>query len=424
MQASNTITDQMTYWIATIDRKINRQLNKVLANDRLRQLEASWQGLYYLVKQAKKTKQIKIKMLPLSKKQLGNDLLHAIDFDQSQMFEKIYHQEFGAPGGEPFSVLLGDYEFSAKPADIDLLDCVSQVAAAAFAPFISGAAASLFGINHFTELNRAPNIDNVFKQPDYLTWFNLRQKEDSRFLGLCLPRFKIRKPHKQFHYKNCGFNFNAKGKANANLWANASYAFVSVLIKAFIDYHWLGHIRGTAGGAPSPAIKSDKLVDVFINQEQEYMLSSHGFITLTQASRYDQAIFYNNSSIQTAKQYDKPIATINAQTSTQLQYILCASRFAHYLKIIGREKIGSGLSATECEQQLNQWLLDYVVGNNNLTLEQRAKYPLQAAKVKVQKHPSKSGAFFCVAHLKPFFQVEQIQTTVVLITQIATQSSL
>lgn len=418
--------------IANIDRVVSEQVSAIIHHPRFEQLEASWRSLLYLVAQAYKQPSVKIRILDLSRKELVTDLRQSLEFDQSQLFNKIYSEEFGMPGGKPYGVLLGDYEFSNHPEDIATLEAMSQVAAASFAPFIAAASGQMFNIDHITDLTKQPKLDVIFKQPQYLRWNSFRKQEDTRFVGLTLPHFLVRDAYARSGFTG-GFLFADTKPECGQLWGNACYAFGAVLIQAFLNDHWLGDIRGFSasgegGMVPDyvmPEFATDKFglmpkinTDVFLTDSQEKQLTDLGFIPLCQAYGSDAAVFYSNASIQQSMVYNNTAATQNAATATMLQHIFCASRFAHYLKVIGRDKVGSFVSAQEHESYLNNWLGNYIVTNADASPSIRRRYPLQEAKVQVKEKIGKPGSYMCVIHLKPRFQLEQVVTNLTLVTEL------
>ncbi len=417
--------------IAGIDQAVSKQLSEIIHHARFEAIEASWRSLLYLVALSYRQPKIKIRILNLSRKELAADLKQAFEFDQSVLFHKIYSEEFGMPGGQPYGVLIGDYEFSHKPDDIEVLQVMSQIAAASFAPFIAGTASSMFSLNDVTELEKQPKLEAIFKQPQYLRWNSFRRQEDSRFVGLTLPRFLVRDAYNKTNY---GFCFQDTKPESAYLWGNASYAFAGVLIQAFENDGWLANIRGytsdiLSGGVVPPYetayFNTDKAnlipkmsTDVLITDTQEKQLSDLGFIPLCSAYGDEMAVFYSSASIQSPKGYNSAAADQNATTSTMLQHIFCASRFAHYLKVIGRDKVGSFTSAEDHESYLNKWLMQYVASNTDLKSTTRRRYPLQGAKVEVRERAGKPGSYSCVIHLKPCFQLEQVVTNITLVTDL------
>jgi type VI secretion system ImpC/EvpB family protein len=433
--------------IARLDGLLSRQVNAILHHPRFQQLEASWRGLHYLVEQAQEGENIKIRVLDLSWKELTRDLERAIEFDQSQLFQKVYEAEFGTPGGEPYGVLLGDYAIHPRPGsdhphdDVATLGKVAGVAAAAFAPFIAAAHPSLLDLTRFTELERPLNLARTFAQPDYLRWRSLRQAEDSRFLGLVLPRVLARLPYGDGGQRAEGFRFREEvgdPDGSGYLWGNAVYAFGSVLLRAFRDSGWSADIRGVppAGqgggvvpGLPVHCFDTDRAgvaprssTDVLITDRQEKELADLGLMPLCHCPDTEQSVFHGNQAVQQPRTYDDPAATANARLSAMIQYMLCVSRFAHYLKVIGRDKLGGFSGPEECEDYLHRWLLNYALADDKADAATRAKYPLREFRVQVREHPGKPGAYLGVFHLRPHFQFDQASTGVRLVTELAAQS--
>jgi len=430
--------------IAYIDDLLNEQVNVILHHQKFQKLEASWRGLLFLTEEAGDADNIKIKFLDLSWHLLVKDLDRAIDFDQSNLFRKIYSKEFGTAGGEPYGVLLGDYQIRHKPGadhrtdDITALRDISQIAASAFVPFVTGVDPVLFGVDEFSDLGVPINYENLFSQIEYLKWNAFRATEDSRFVGLTLPRVLMREPYEYDSYRSDQFNFNedvSEPDGSGYLWGNGCYAFGSILLKSFSNNAWFTDIRGCHEGIerggvvrnlPVPSFNTDSKdvalkysTDVLISDSSEKILSEYGFIPLCHSKDTKFAVFYGNQSIQGAQTYDTEIGSINAKISAMLQYILCVSRFAHYIKVIGREKVGSFFGASECEDYLHNWLLQYSTGASSGTEEHLAKYPLSEAKVEVKEIPGKPGVYACVTHLKPHMQLDQMVSGVKLVTELA-----
>ncbi len=430
--------------IAEIDDLINIQLNTIIHNEKFQKLESSWRGLWYLSVQAEGALNIKIKVLDISWKEIVKDMARALEFDQSQLFHKVYSEEYGTPGGEPYGVLIGDYEISHRISkrhphdDIATLEGISQVAAAAFAPFIAGASYELFGLDNFSGLGSPINLRSVFTQQEYLKWNALREKIDSRFLGLTVPRILMRLPYrtKPGSYKGIFFYEKSSTSEHENyLWGNASYGFAAILIREYANVGWFGHIRGVprnhvAGGLltnlPVDCFETDAeniaikpVTDVLITDTKEREISDLGLIPLCQCYDMPFAAFYNNQSVQAPKVHDSKEANINAKLSGMLQHVLCGSRIAHYIKIMIRDKIGSFLTASDCEDYLRDWLFKYTTGRDDLEWEEQARYPLKEAAVQVREHPAKPGSYLCVIHLKPHYQLDQMVSELELVTELA-----
>jgi type VI secretion system protein ImpD len=430
--------------IARIDALLTRQVNAILHHPGFQKLEASWRGLQYLVRQVPEGENVKVRVLNLSWRELTRDLERALEFDQSQLFRKVYNEEFGIAGGEPYGLLVGDYELHHRPGpdhpidDVSALMSLSGVAAAAFAPFVAAAHPSLLQLGSFTELELPLNLPRTFEQAEYLKWRALRQTEDARFIALTLPRVLMRLPYKDDNSRADGFRFREDVEApdrRQYLWGNAAYAFAAVVVRAFCQSGWLAGIRGVERGVeggglvtglPVHSFGTDRTgvaprcsTDAIITDAQEKELGELGFIPLCPCQDTDRAAFYGNQSVQKPAKYDELAATVNARLSAMLQYILCVSRFAHYLKVISRDKIGSFAGPAEVEAHLQRWLHQYLMGDDEGSLELKARYPLREAKAKVRERPDKPGSYLCVIHLRPHFQLDQMVTAVKLVTELA-----
>jgi type VI secretion system protein ImpD len=443
-QTSQGIANAIARSIADIDALINDQLNAVIHHPAFQRLEASWRGLSYLVEQADGTHNIKIKMLDITWAEVVKDIGRAIEFDQSQLFNKIYNEEYGMPGGEPYGVLIGDYQISHQVStlhphdDIATLEGLAQIAAASFSPFIAAAASEFFGLDDFAGLGQPINLDNVFVQAEYTRWRALRSKPDARFVGLTLPRVLMRRPYlnRPGSYKGIYFQEQVGGKGHANyLWGNACYAFGGILIREFANVGWFGHIRGVprnylAGGLvttlPADEFATDTdgiavkpVTEVIITDNMEKYLSDLGFIPLCQCYNTPYAAFYNNQTIQQPREFGSSDARINARLSAMLQHILCGSRIAHYIKIMIRDKVGSFLSASECENYLREWLDSYTTGREDMAWDDQARYPLREANVRVKELPMRPGEYACVIHLKPHYQLDHMVSELEMVTELA-----
>ena len=430
--------------IADIDELINEQLNAIIHNEKFQKLEASWRGLWFLVLQVESAHNIKIKVLDASWADVTKDIARALEFDHSQLFHKIYSEEYGTPGGEPYGVLVGDYEISHRVSDkhphddIATLEGLAQIAAASFSPFIASASSELFGLDEFSTLGQPLNLQAIFAQQEYIKWRALRDKADSRFVGLILPRILMRLPYRttKGSYNGLYFRENSATAGNENyLWGNAAYAFAGILIREFTNVGWFGHIRGVprnqVGGGliatlpvdyfdtDADGIVNKPVADVVITDRLEREISDLGLIPLCQCYGTPFAAFYNNQSVQMPKRQDSKEANVNAKLSSMLQHVLCGSRVAHYIKVMIRDKIGSFITAAECEDFLQKWLHQYTTGREDLEWEEQARYPLREAAVRVQEHPDKPGIFLCVIHLKPHYQLDQMVSELELVTELA-----
>jgi len=434
-------TEYIQQITVAIDKKIAAQLNVILHHKRLQQLEASWRGLYYLTGQVSEqdVKRIKFKMLNISWLELTKDLARCVEFDQSQLFLKVYSHEFGQPGGEPFGLLLGDYAISHRCThlvnDLETLRSIGKVAAAAFAPFISAISPHFLGLDDFNGLERRIEFERTFQQAEYQVWKAVRQDEDARFLGLLLPNVLMRLPYNRENTRYHPFYFEEEINQHAHyLWGSPAYCFAAVAARAFAQTGWFSDVRGlpadTYGGRAThlPVAKfhmdgsflaNKAPVNAYITDQQEKNLTNYGFITLSTNEKTGSAAFYECHSLQKPKIYDQHNATQNSQLSGMLHYVLCVSRFAHYLKVIARETIGTFGTAQECENHLQDWIRQYTAASADLSNELKIKYPLREAKVQVHERIGTAGSYLCTIHLSPHYQFDQIQTWLKLKTELS-----
>ena len=433
MTVSKDAEAMITARIAQIDHLVSLQLNEVLHHQDFQKLEASWRGLKYLMDQSETGEKLKIRVLNVTKKELLRDLQRAPEFDQSALFKKVYEEEYGVFGGAPFSALLGNYEFGRGAEDIELLEKVSNVAAAAHAPFLTGTAPDMLNMDSFSTIDAPRDMAKIFDSAEYAKWKSFRQSEDSRYVGLCLPHILMRLPYGKNGASIEGFNYEEGvdgSEHNKYLWGNAAWALGARLTAAFANYGWCAAIRGVEGGGlveglPTHTFTTDSgdvalkcPTESPITDRREKELADLGFVPLLHCKGTDYAAFFSVQSGQKAKLYDKDAANANARLSTQLPYILAISRFAHYMKVMMRDKIGSFMSRTECENFLNTWILQYVVGNDNVAAEVKARKPLREAKIEVVDVPGKPGVYRAVAYLKPHFQLDELSVSLRLVADL------
>lgn len=426
--------------IAAIDAAISTQLAAIMHDEKFQKLEGSWRGLHHLTMNSETGTSLKIRMLNISKRELFKDLDKAVEFDQSQIFKKMYESEFGTAGGEPYAAMIGDYEFTNHPEDIDLLSKMSNVAAASFCPFISAAGAQMFGFDDFTELSKPRDLAQMFSAQEYIKFRSFRDTEDSRFVTLVMPRVLSRLPYGQSTKPVEAFNFeefpqDASGISRAvnhtdYTWMNAAYVMGTTLTKAFSEYGWCTAIRGAEGGGkveglPSHLFKSDDgdvdqkcPTEVGITDRREAELSGLGFLPLCHYKNTDYSVFFGAQTTQKPKVYDDPDATANASISARLPYIMATSRIAHFLKVMGRDKIGSFMEASDAEAWLNRWISGYTNGNPDASAEMKARYPLAAARVEVRETPGAPGSYNAIAYLKPWLQMEELTTSLRMVANI------
>lgn len=419
--------------IAQIDKLVSRQLNEIMHAAEFQKLEGSWRGLLHLVFESETSTMLKIRVLNVSKKDLLKDLERAAEFDQSALFKKIYEEEFGTFGGSPYGTLIGDYEFSNHPQDLSLLEKISNVAAAANAPFVSAASPQLFGMDSYSELSEVRDLAKIFDRTEYAKWRSFRESEDSRYVGLCLPRTLMRLPYGKETVPTETFRFeeDVDGKDHHKyLWGNAAYSFGTRLTGAFANYQWCVAIRGVEGGGlvqglPTHTFKTDEgevalkcPTEVAITDRREKEYSDLGFMPLVHCKNTDYAAFFGAQSCNKAKKYDSDAANANARLSAQLPHIFSVSRFAHYLKAMMRDKVGSFMSRGDCERFLNQWISNYVTPDDNASQATKAQYPLREASIEVSEVPGKPGVYRAVAFLRPHFQLDEISVSLRLVAEL------
>jgi type VI secretion system protein ImpC len=426
--------------IKNIDEKLSRQLAAIMHHEKFTKLEGSWRGLNHLVMNSNTGAGLKIKVLNMTKRELNRDLTKAVEFDQSQLFKKIYENEFGTPGGEPYGALIGDYEWVNHPDDIESLRLISNVAAAAFAPFISAAGAGMFGFDSFTELAKPRDLAKIFDSSEYMKWRGFRDTEDSRFVSLVMPRVLARvpygaatKPIEEFGFEEAPFDAAGNPMAlnhNEYCWMNAAYAMGVRMTNSFAESGFCVAIRGAEGGGkvdnlPTHMFQSDDgdmdgkcPTEIGITDRREFELSNCGFLPLSHYKNTDYAVFFGAQTCNKPKKYDRPDATANAAISARLPYMMASSRFAHFLKVMARDKIGGFMEATDCEKWLNRWINNYVSGNPDAGPETKAKYPLREAKIEVKEIPGKPGSYNAVAYLRPWLQMEELTTSMRMVAKI------
>ena len=426
--------------IAAIDEVLSKQVSAIMHDTKFQKLEGSWRGLNHLVMNSETGTGLKIRVMNLSKRELFKDLDKAVEFDQSQIFKKMYESEFGIAGGEPYGAMIGDFEFTKHPEDIELLEKMSNVAAASFCPFISAAGSEFFGFDDFTELSKPRDLAQVFSAQEYIQWRSFRDSEDSRFVNLVMPRVLSRlpygastKPVEEFGFEE--FQPDADGMApepehNEYTWMNAAYVMGTTLTKAFAENGWCTAIRGAEGGGkveglPSHLFKSDDgdvdqkcPTEVGITDRREAELSGQGFLPLCHYKGSDYAVFFGGQTTQKPKQFDDPDATANSEISARMPYIMATSRIAHYLKVMARDKIGSFMEAKDAEAWLNRWISNYVNGNPDASAEMKARYPLAEARVEVKEIPGAPGSYNAVAYMRPWLQMEELTTSLRMVAKI------
>jgi len=419
--------------IAQIDALLSDQLNEIMHDPAFQALEASWRGLHYLVMNSETGTQLKIRVINMTKKELLNDMEKATEFDQSVMFKQIYEEEYGTFGGNPFSILVGDFEFGRHPQDMSILDKMAGVAAAAHAPFIAAASPRLFDMDSFEELGVPRDLAKSFESTELIKWRSFREGEDSRYVTLTLPHMLLRLPYGPDTVPVDGFDYreDVDGKDSKKyLWGNSAYALAQRITNAFAQYKWCAAIRGVEGGGiveglPAHTFKTDSgdialkcPTEVTITDRREKELNDLGFVSLLHCKGTDFAAFFGGQTTNKPKVYNTNEATANARISSMLPYILAASRFAHYLKVIMRDKIGSFMTRDNVASYLNTWISQYVLLNDDAPQAVKAKFPLREARVDVFDIPGKPGCYKSVVFLKPHFQLDELTVSIRLVAEL------
>ena len=421
--------------IAELDRMIAEQINRVLHHADFQQMESTWRGLRFLVDSADGEPTLVIRALDISKRELSRTLkkFRGTAWDQSPIFKKIYEEEYGQFGGRPYGVLVGDYMFDHRPEDVQLLGAIAQIAAAAHAPFIAAAAPAAMQMESWAELANPRDLTRIFQTPEYAAWRALRESEDARYLGLCLPRFLARLPYGARTEPVEGFDFEEAVEgpdASGHLWANAAYAMAANIARAFRLYGWCVRIRGIdTGGAveglpiltfPTADGESDRRcsTEVALSERREAELARNGFIPLVHCKGTDFAAFIGAPSLQKPHEYQDPAMTANANLSARLPYMFASCRFAHYLKCMVRDKIGSSRDKIALSISLGDWLNGYVDGApERSTDEWKAAHPLMEARVIVEDKADAPGQYEARFFLRPHYQLEGMTAVLHLVSR-------
>ncbi len=424
---------------AEIDRKLCEQINLILHHPDFQRLEASWRGLHYLVRNTETDETLKVRAFDLSKRELGRTLrkFRGTAWDQSPIFRKIYEEEYGQLGGEPFGVLVGDYEFDHHPEDVQVLADMARIAAAAHTPFIAAAAPSVMQMGSWAELANPRDLTRIFQTPEYTAWRSLREAEDSRYLGLCMPRFLARLPYgvRTDPVEAFAFEEEAEGvEADRYAWTNPAYAFGANVARAFQLYGWCTRIRGVeTGGAvdglpvlsfPTADGEVDRrcVTEIALSERREAELARSGLIPLVHRKNADFAAFISAQSLQRPLEYDDPAATANAVLSARLPYLFASCRFAHHLKCMVRDKIGSMQSRAQLAEWLGGWLLGYVDGSPDTSSEDwKAAHPLEEGRVELQEREGMPGQYEAKFFLRPHYQLEGLTVALRLVSRVPSQ---
>ncbi|MFN0184904.1 MAG: type VI secretion system contractile sheath large subunit [Aquabacterium sp.] len=427
--------------ISALDRKLTEQVNRIIHHEDFQKLESAWRGLHYLVNNTETDEQLKIRVMNISKQDLGKTLKRykGTAWDQSPLFKKLYEEEYGQFGGEPYGALVGDYYFDHTPPDVELLSEMSKVAAAAHAPFITAAGPTVMQMESWQELANPRDLTKIFGTPEYAAWRSLRESDDARYLALCMPRFLSRQPYgaKTSPVDEFDFEEDTEGADHGKYsWANAAYAMAVNINRSFKEYGWCSRIRGIESGGAVPNLpvhtfpSDDGGVDtkcpteIAISDRREAELSKNGFLSMVHRKNSDFAAFISGQSLQKPAEYDDPDATSNAALAARLPYMFACNRFAHYLKCIVRDKVGSFASRDDMEQWLNHWIMKYVDGDPvHSSEETKAQYPLAAAQVTVEEVEGAPGYYTSKFFLKPHYQLEGLTVSLRLVSKLPSEKA-
>lgn len=430
------VTKSIQAMISAIDAKLTEQINKIIHHPDYQKLESAWRGLHYMVNNTETDENLKIRVMDISKQELGKTLkkFKGAAWDQSPMFKKVYEQEYGQFGGEPFGAIVGDYHFDHTPPDVELLGEMAKIAAAAHAPFITGAGPSLMQMESWQELANPRDLTKIFLTPEYAAWRSLRESDDARYLGLCMPRFLARTPYGANTNPVEEFDFEedtAGADHGKYAWANAAYAMATNINRSYKLYGWGSRIRGIeSGGAvenlPLHTFPSDDggvdqkcPTEIAISDRREAELSKAGLLSLIHRKNSDFAAFIGAQSLQKPAEYDDPDATANANLAARLPYLFACNRFAHYLKCIVRDKIGSFKEREDMERWLNKWITNYVDGDPSTSSEEtKARKPLAAAEVVVEEVEGNPGYYTSKFFLRPHYQLEGLTVSLRLVSKL------
>jgi type VI secretion system protein ImpC len=436
---SSDVLGSIEAMIAEIDKKLSQQVNAILHHGEFQQLESAWRGLHYMVNNTESDEMLKIRVMNISKLDLGKTLKRykGTSWDQSPIFKKIYEEEYGQFGGEPFGCMMGDYYFDQSPPDVELLGEIAKVAASAHAPFLAAASPSLMQMGSWQELANPRDLTKIFGTPEYAAWRSLRESDDARYLGLAMPRFLSRLPYGAKTNPVEEFNFEEEtggGDHSKYTWTNAAYAMAVNINRSYKMYGWGSRIRGIeSGGAveglPTHTFPTDEggvdmkcPTEIAVSDRREAELAKNGFMPLVHRKNSDFAAFIGAQSLQKPQEYDDPDATSNARLAANLPYLFACNRFAHYLKCIVRDKVGSFKERADMEKWLNNWITNYVDGDPaNSSEDTKSKKPLAAAEVTVEEIPGNPGYYSSKFFLRPHYQLEGLTVSLRLVSTLPSQ---
>lgn len=420
--------------IAEIDRKLSEQVNLIIHHEDFKSLEGSWRGLHYLVNNTETDEKLKIRVFNISKKDLGKTLkkFKGTAWDQSPLFRKLYEDEYGMPGGQPYGCLIGDYQFDHSAPDVEILAGMAQIAAAAHAPFITAGSPTVMNMDSWQELSNPRDLTKIFQSPEYAPWRSLRDSDDAKYLGLTMPRFLSRIPYgaKTNPLEEFAFEEDTAGADhNKYVWSNSAYAMGVNITRAFKLYGWCARIRGTESGGmveglPCHTFPTDDggvdmkcPTEIAITDRREAELAKNGFMPLSHYKNTDYAVFIGAQSLNKPATYDDPDATANANLAARLPYLFATCRFAHYLKCMVRDKIGGFKEREDMEVWLNKWIKKYTCDPKS-SEEMKAKFPLAEAEVVVEEVAGNPGYYTSKFYLRPHYQLEGLTVSLRLVSKL------
>ncbi|MEM7497541.1 MAG: type VI secretion system contractile sheath large subunit [Pseudomonadota bacterium] len=425
--------------VARIDEALAAQVDAIVHAPAFQAMEARWRGVSALLQSAGGASDVVVRLLDVDWRTLSRDMERAADFDRSTLFRLTHDEEFGMAGGQPFGLLIGDYAVSHRTDgqrgdQVEVLRRLASVSAAAFCPLILAAAPDCFGVERHDALSGLSDLGTARLTFDRQRWEALREQEDMRFIGLVAPRVLMRALHAKGERRRAdGFVYGEP--AGAPLWGNGAFAFAAVVVTAFRESGWFAEIRGArqdaAGGGVVDVLRPHDFgtdrhghselppLEVRLTSSQEQQMADAGIVPLSSLHLFAKPVFNTNPSLHRPATYDNPAAEQNARLAAMLQYVLCASRFAHYLRVIMRDEIGSVADEAMLERKLDSWLSNYCLGNEDADLELRARYPLRSAGVSVRPLPGRPGVYACTLHLQPHFQLDHVSTSFQLVAKAA-----
>ena len=423
--------------IAEIDKKLSEQINLIMHHEDFKALEGTWRGLAHLVNNTETDEKLKIRIFNISKKDVGKTIkkFKGTAWDQSPLFKKMYEDEFGTPGGEPYGCLVGDYHFDHTPPDVEILSGMAQIASAAHAPFLAGAAPSTLNMDSWQQLGDPRDLTKIFQTPEYAPWRSLRDSDDAKYLGLAMPRFLSRIPYgsKTSPVEEFDFEEDTEGADHSKyVWSNSAFAMAANVTRAFKLYGWCARIRGAESGGmieglPCHTFPTDDggvdmkcPTEIAITDRREAELAKNGFMPLSHWKNTDFAVFVGAQSLQKPTTYDDADATANANLAARLPYLFATCRFAHYLKCMVRDKIGGFKEREDMEMWLNTWISKFCCDSKS-SEEMKAKFPLAAAEVKVEEVPGNPGYYTSKFFLRPHYQLEGLTVSLRLVSKLPSQ---